>query len=83
VSSTLARTVKAAKRERIGFGENCTWSISSRSGGLTAVTGIVDPAAGAAVTGDVAADTTEVEPLALDLVTRTRSVLPTSADCTV
>src|ERR671914_1712560 len=83
VSSTRTRTVNAAKRERSRFGENCTRSISSRSGGFTEVTGTVLPGPGAAVTGLVAAESAEAEPLAFAFVTRERRVLPTSAAWTV
>jgi hypothetical protein len=81
VSITFTRTVTGAVADRIGLGLNCTWSMSRRSGGFTAVTGTV-PVGGPAVTLLVAAESAVPSPAAFRAVTRTRSVLPTSAERT-
>src|SRR3712207_3842087 len=83
VSTTRTRTVNGAVRERIALGVNTPWSIRSRSGSETAVTATVLPAPPAVVTTDVVVDVDELAPPAFEAVTSTRSVLPTSAACTV
>ena len=52
VSFTLIRTVIGSVRERIGFGENVTWSITSRSFDGTLATGIDFSAVGIVIAPD-------------------------------
>ena len=90
MSFTLIRTVIGSVRERIGFGENCTWSTTSRWSGGTLVTGIdfspfgsvITPAGPGGVCGPCTVGLGAVSRLAsprlLRAITRARIVLPTS-----
>jgi hypothetical protein len=71
--------------ERVKAGASDALAICSRSGGASAVTGIVPVAVGHPLEGTtaVAADVAEALPLAFLAVTVTRSVWPTSPLVTV
>ena len=75
---------ETARRERIGFGDTWKRSTSRRAGGvswpmLIGPLPLGQPVTGASVMTAVGADVSVSSPIALRAVTRTRSVLPTSA----
>jgi hypothetical protein len=87
VSFTLIRTVIGSVRERIGFGEKVTWSMTSRSFDGTLATGIDFSPFGSVITPDgpcgpctagLGAVSLLASPWLLRAITRARIVFPTS-----
>ena len=83
LSETWKRAVNV-RRDRSGCGRNCTRSMSRRLGSATSLIEIVEPhGASALLTTAVGAELADAVPAEFRAVSRTRSVVPSSAEVSV